>query len=59
MKTCEYCGQRIAGEALEITPVSDSCAMPNVYWHKEQQDCGRPRPPRSADSVLPPSIRRP
>lgn len=58
MKRCEYCGQLIEGEALEITPISDAGAAPSVYWHKERAACARPRPPRAADSPLARHLRR-
>lgn len=55
MKICEYCGEPIEGEALAITPVSDSSAAPDVYWHRERAACRRPRPPRPGESL----VRRP
>lgn len=58
VKTCEYCGRPIEGEALPITPVSERGAAPTVYWHKERAACGRPRPPRAVDSPLQRQLRR-
>ncbi|MFD7964106.1 hypothetical protein ACFV5J_25215 [Streptomyces zaomyceticus] len=52
MKTCEYCGEPIEGEALPITPISDSGAAPDVYWHREREACARPRPPRPGESLV-------
>lgn len=58
MKVCEYCEQLIEGEALIITPVSDSGAAPDVFWHRERAACGRPRPPRADDTRMQPGVRR-